>query len=370
MVRILVLANSDIGLYKFRKELLEELAKSYEVHISLPDGEFIPHLTELGCHYIDTPIDRRGTKPVTDLKLLLHYKKIIKQIKPNIVLTYTIKPNVYGGIACIMTQTPYICNITGLGSAVENGGLIKNIALLLYKNALKKADVLFFQNKENERLFKNKNMIYCDSRLIPGSGVNLEYYNLLEYPRDDKIEFVFISRIMKEKGIEQYLEAADYITKNYHNTKFHIVGFCEEDYEHKLKEMEYKGVAKYHGMQRDVRVFLRKTHCTIHPTFYPEGLSNVLLESAACGRPIITTNRSGCREVVENGINGYIVEAKNSVDLIKKIEQFIMLPYEDKKRMGLASRDKVVQEFDRKIVVNAYMEEISKCLKVQLNNLD
>ncbi len=165
---------------------------------------------------------------------------------------------------------------------------------------------------------------------------------------------------MKQKGIEQYLDAAKYIREKFHNTQFHILGFCEELYEEKLKAMHEKGVIKYHGMQSDVRKFHHISHCTIHPTFYPEGMSNVLLESAACGRPIITTNRSGCREIVDDGINGYVVEQQNSQDLIEKVEKFLKLSYEEKKQMGLAGRAKVERKFDRQMVINAYKYEIEK----------
>jgi len=184
---------------------------------------------------------------------------------------------------------------------------------------------------------------------------------LLDYPASDTIEFVFISRIMKEKGIEQYLEAAEYIKNKYPNTRFHICGFCEEDYQDILEEMQSKGIIVYQGVLDDVREILKITHCTVHPTYYPEGMSNVLLESAACGRPVITTDRSGCREIVDDGVNGYLAKPKDTLDLIKKIEQFIALDFDKKKKMGLAGRKKVEKEFDRQIVVNAYMEEITNC---------
>lgn len=276
------------------------------------------------------------------------------------MLTYTIKPNVYGGMACRMERVPYITNITGLGSAIENGGIMQRIGLFLYKTSLKKASCVFFQNKENQQFFRSMRVIENNDRLIPGSGVNLNEYKLLDYPPDDKIHFLFIARIMKEKGIEQYLDAAKHIREKYQNTVFHILGFCEEAYENRLKDMEDSGLIKYHGMQNDVRDFHQISHCTIHPTYYPEGMSNVLLESAACGRPVITTNRSGCREIVDDTINGYIVEQQNSQDLIDQIEKFIALDYEIKKKMGLASREKVEKEFDKKIVVKAYLDEIKK----------
>ena len=194
--------------------------------------------------------------------------------------------------------------------------------------------------------------------MLPGSGVNLSRFTVKDYPCDDVIKFAFISRIMKEKGIDQYLEAAKIIKEKYPNTEFHICGFCEAEYEGMLKEYNDGNVVIYHGMVRDVADFMSAMHCIIHPTYYPEGLSNVLLESCACGRPIITTNRAGCREVVEDGVNGYVVKEKNSQDLIEKIEMFLSKSIEERRQMGLAGRKKVEREFDRKIVVEKYLLEI------------
>jgi len=358
-MKVLVLANFGLGLYNFRKELLEKLIEqNNDVYVSLPNDEYVPRLEKIGCKFIDSPVCRRGTNPINDIKLLLHYKKIVKRIKPDVVLTFTIKPNVYGGIACRINGVPYITNITGLGIAVENGGLLQKISLFLYKVALKKAKCVFFQNKQNRDFFIEKGILNGKHKIIPGSGVNLNYYRLLDYPTDDVINFLFIARVMKEKGIEQYLEAAEYIKKRYPNTKFHILGYLEQDYEDILMEMQKKGIIKYHGMQTDVREFHKFSHCTIHPTFYPEGMSNVLLETAACGRPIITTNRSGCREIVDHGVNGYIVEQQNTLDLIEKIKDFLRLDYEAKKLMGIYGRMKVEKEFDRRIVIKQYLEEI------------
>ncbi|NMA64613.1 MAG: glycosyltransferase family 4 protein [Clostridiaceae bacterium] len=358
MKKILILANNDVGLYKFRKELIEELVNNNEVFISLPNGEFIPQLIDLGCKFIETNISRRGTNPLTDLRLMIDYITMLKEVKPDVVLTYTIKPNVYGGIACRLTGTPYITNITGLGTAVENGGVLQNFTLFLYKIALKKASCVFFQNRENADFLTGHSVVKGKHRIIPGSGVNLQHYNLLDYPQNSTVKFLFISRVMKEKGIDQYLDAAKYIKFKYPKTEFHILGFCEEEYEDKLKEMHEEGIIKYHGMQTDVREFHKIAHCTVHPTYYPEGMSNVLLESAASGRPIITTNRSGCKEIIDDEVNGLVVEQQNSQDLILKIEQFLSLGYEEKKKMGLAGRKKVEKEFDRQLVVDAYMEEV------------
>ena len=357
-MRVLIIANADIGLYKFRKELLEELVKENEVYIALPNGEFYEDLLAIGCKYIITQLDRHGTNPVKELKTVFEYKKIIKRVKPEIVFTYTIKPNVYAGMACAALNIPYVANITGLGTAVENPGLMQVLTVNLYKYGLRKAQKVFFQNTENRDFFVKKGVVKKAYDLLPGSGVNLKNYMVTEYPNGPTVDFVFVSRIMKEKGIEQYLEAAKEIKARHSETRFHICGFCEQNYEQVLKDMSDEGIIIYHGLVKDMSAIYKQMSCTIHPTYYPEGLSNVLLESSASGRPIITTNRSGCREVVDDGINGYVVEEKNSKDLIEKIELFLEKSVEERKQMGIAGRKKVEKEFNRQIVIDKYLAEL------------
>ncbi|NBJ70845.1 MULTISPECIES: glycosyltransferase family 4 protein [Clostridia] len=358
MAKILILANNDVGLYKFRKELIKELVINNDVYISLPYGDLVPELKKMGCKYIDTTINRRGTNPLTDLKLLITYIKLVKKCKPDIILTYTIKPNIYGGIASRINGVSYVANITGLGSAVENNGWLQKITLFLYRISLKKAKCVFFQNNENKDLFVKKNVVSNRFKIIPGSGVNLDDYPYMEYPTNEKVHFLFVARIMKEKGIEEYLNAAKHIKSKYDFTEFHILGYCEEAYKDRLEDMHKKGIINYHGMQKDVKPFYKKAHCIIHPTFYPEGMSNVLLEASACGRPIITTNRSGCKEIVDHGRNGLIIDPCNTSDLLRKIEKFIQLDNKTKLQMGLQSRRIVEKKFDRQIVVHKYLEEI------------
>jgi len=192
----------------------------------------------------------------------------------------------------------------------------------------------------------------------------LQKYKPLEYPNGETTDFVFIGRIMKEKGIDQYIDAAKYIRGKYPQTRFHICGAFEENYGEQMKEFQDSGIILYHGVVKDMISLYQIASCTIHPSYYPEGLSNVLLESCACARPIITTNRAGCREVVDDGVNGFICKQKDSEDLIKQIEKFIALPYEKKKQMGLAGRAKVEKKFDRNIVVEAYLKEIERILNI------
>ncbi|MBE7046072.1 MAG: glycosyltransferase family 4 protein [Ruminococcaceae bacterium] len=359
MSKVLFLVNHDVVIYNFRLELVERLIKEgHQVVISSPYGERIEDLKALGCEYREIELSRHGTNPVKELKLISTYKKLINDIKPDIVFSYTIKPNIYGAIACKMTKTPCVANVTGLGTAVENGGIMQTITVMLYKLAFNKLKRLFFQNEENMQFFIDKKITSCPKTLLPGSGVNLKRFLPLEYRDDGKVHFAFVSRIMKEKGIDQYLDAAKYIKNKYPDTEFHVCGFCEQEYEEELKSLTNQGVITYHGMVRDVAGFLEGVNCTVHPTYYPEGISNVLLESSACARPIITTDRAGCREVIDDGVNGYIVKQQNSNDLIEKIEKFLSLTYEERKNMGLKGREKVEKEFDRQIVVDAYIREL------------
>jgi glycosyltransferase involved in cell wall biosynthesis len=368
-MRILVLANFGMGLYNFRKELLEELIKqNNEVYISLPYDEYVSKLEKIGCNFIDTPLNRRETNPINDFKLLVNYIKIIKMIKPEIVLTYTIKPNIYGGIACALTKTPYITNITGLGTSIENKGVIQKVTLILYKLGLKKSSCVFFQNEANRKFFIANSISKSKTRLIPGSGVNLQKYKLEEYPNSDEIvRFLFIGRIMKAKGIEELLEAAKLVKKNFPNVHFDFVGGSEEDYKKSLDELEIQGIIKCHGQQSDVHLFIKQSHATILPSYH-EGLANVLLESSSSGRPVLASRVPGCNETFKEGITGFGFEAKSVESLVLAINKFINLSYEQRREMGIAARKKMESDFDRNIVIDAYLKEIKNIVDMENEN--
>lgn len=358
--KILLINNGTGGLFGFRRELIEALCRDHEVVAIAKNTGNRSDLITLGCECVDVNIEYHGTNPLQELKLISVYKKHIREIKPDIVFTYTIKPNIYAGIACAQLKVPYIANITGLGTAVENDGLIQKITVPLYRYGLRKAQKVFFQNAENRDFMLKRHMVSGAYDLLPGSGVNLNRFQVLEYPHGETVDFTFISRIMKEKGIDQYLEAARAIHAKYPETHFHVYGKSEGYYESLLKKMNDEGSVIYHGYATDIPAVHLRSSCTIHPTYYPEGMSNVLLESAASGRPVITTDRSGCREAVDDGVTGYIIRPKDSADLIEKIEKFLALSWEERKQMGLAGRAKMEREFDRNIVVQKYLEEIKK----------
>lgn len=360
MKRILVLANFDVGLYKFRKELLQELIdRGNEVYISLPDGELVQNLEKMGCKFINTSVDRRGINPKTDVKLMFFYWKLIKKLNPDMVITYTIKPNIYGGLMCRLHHVPYVVNITGLGTAFQSESMIKKLVTFLYKIALKKAKVVFFENTGNKQTFLDLNILKeKQTCVLNGAGVNLEEYSFCEYPSGEEIRFLFIGRIMKEKGIEELFETAERIKRKYPNVFFDIVGPMEDDYRGWIKELVEKNIIEYHGYQSDVKPYIKKCHCFVLPSYH-EGMANTLLEAGAMGRPLITTRISGCRETVEDGITGYLCERKNKEDLYKVVKKFIELSFEIRKDMGYASFNKIKKKFDKKKIVKDTIKKLN-----------
>lgn len=360
--KILILANLDVGLYKFRKALIQELLdQGNEVYISLPKGMLVEKMKGMGCHFIETPVDRRGINPATDFKLMLRYFEILKTIKPDLVITYTIKPNIYGGLAARLKRVPYAINITGLGTAFQNENMIKKLVVFLYKLACKKAKTIFFENEENKNVFlQNKIIKKSQACLLPGAGIDLTEYKMTQYPKESRnIRFLFIGRVMKEKGVEELFKAARNIKKVYPEASFDIVGPMEDDYKDRIHSLVKNGIIYYYGYQEDVRPFIEKCDCFVLPSYH-EGMANTLLESGAMGRPLITSRIHGCMEAVKEGENGYLVDVKDARGLEDKIKDFIELSYEEKKKMGEMSRKVMVEKFDKKDVVRMTVRELSK----------
>lgn len=365
MKKVLILANSIDGLYSFRKEVIKAIISiGLDIYISVPIGnkDKEDYFLNEGCKIEHQVVDRRGTNPINDIKLLLSYKKLIKKIKPNIVLTYTIKPNIYGGLAARFENVPQLANITGLGSSINNKGITQKIAVFLYKIGLSKATSVFYQNTSIKH-FCQLNHIGKNGILLPGSGVDLDWHSYQEYPASNEIiKFLFIGRIMRDKGIDEFITMVKYIKPRYPNVEFHLLGSCEDNYQNTLEQLQKEDLLYWHGSVSDVRPFIKDSHCTIHPSYH-EGMANVLLESCAAGRPIIASNINGCKEAIDNGINGFLCEVNNSDDLVEKVETFINLPHKNKLEMGVSARRKMETEFDRKIVINSYLEEIRKIIQ-------
>lgn len=354
---VALLGNSDLVIYNFRRELVERLVEEgHRVILLIPQVVHREYFESLHCKIYETPIDRRGTNPIKDYHLFRMYHSILKEERPDMVYTYTIKCSVYGGLAARLLRIPQIANVTGLGSAIKGGGLLKLVSVSLYRMGVKKAVCTFYQNQENMELCLKNKIVGKKYRLIPGSGVNLEQFLRMPYPEEKITHFYYIARVMKEKGIDEYLEAAKAVHEKHPDTCFHILGFCEEDYLKTLQELENEGIVKYHGMQEDILSFQQLNHCTVLPSYH-EGMSNVCLESAACGRPVITSRIPGCQETVEDGQTGFLCEAQSAQSLIEAIEKFLLLSNEERAEMGKKGRLKMEKEFDRQHVVDAYMEE-------------
>ena len=355
--RVLICVNHEIVIYNFRKELVDQLLVSgYQVFISSPVGDKLEYFRNKGVHIIPVQISRKGKNPLTDYQLYRNYLKMMKQIEPSIVLTYTIKPNIYAGYAARRLKIDYIPTITGLGAAL-NKGIKSFIPNLMYKVALKKAKRVFFQNQHNLDYMKKRKMVKDNVVLVPGSGVNTEEYSYQEYPNDKELHFIFVGRVMKAKGIEEYLWLAKTIKEKYDNINFHVMGDMEEDYTQEIEELVNKGSILYHGAQASLHDYYKMCHAIIHPSYH-EGLSNVLIEAGATGRPILASSIPGCQETFIEGKTGFGFEPNNKHDLLEKCEHFLNLSHHDKEKMGLESRKLIEAHFDRKKVVDTYMKGI------------
>ena len=357
-MKILILANYDVGLYQFRKELIEELLKSHEVFISLPYGELVEPLKEMGCQFIDTPLERRGMNPFKDGKLFLTYRKLFRQVKPDLVITYTIKPNVYGGFAARIAGVPYAVNITGLGTAFQGHGMLRKVVTQMYKLGCKKAKVVFFENAGNRQIFLEEHIVREQQTcLLNGAGVNLEHYQVTEYPAGDETRFLFIGRVMKEKGIDELFAAMGKLVAEGYPCSLDVVGMYEEDYKETIAQGEAEGWLHYHGYQKDVRPFIASCHCFVLPSWH-EGMANTNLECAASGRPVITSNIHGCMEAVEDGVTGFLCEKQKVESLYQVMKQFTELSYDERKAMGLAGRKRMEAFFDKKKVVDETIQRL------------
>lgn len=357
-MKIMIVINNDVGLYKFRRELVEALLRDHEVHICLPNGGYVNALVALGCVYHACEFDRHGTNPLAELKQISFYKQLLKKVKPDVVFTYTVKPNVYAGMACASLKIPYVANITGLGTAIENGGLMQTLLLVLYRLGLRKAQKVFFQNEANRDFMLSKGVVKGAYGMLPGSGVNLQEHKAEPYPANETpLVLVNIGRIMKDKGADEILYAAREIRKTHPNVVFRLIGEFDGAYEEKVQHAADAGDVEFWGKQSDIHACLTNAHGIVHASYH-EGMSNVLLEAAACARPIIATDVPGCRETYDDGVSGIACKARDGADLIRAIREFLALPYGQKEQMGKAGRQKAEQNFDRSIVIAEYLKEI------------
>lgn len=369
--KIILIANTAPTLLLFRQELIAALiGLNFEVVVLCAGSAQFSE--KFGIRSSEILIDQRGTNPFKDLGTFIQYIKVLSYESPAIELTFTIKPNIYCGIINRILLIPQIANVTGLGDAVENQGLVQKLVIFLTKIAFKKTRAVFFQNASNKQFYEQLRLVrHEQSQLLPGSGVNLEKHSYIIYPKDEnKIRMVYIGRIMKDKGIGELLEAITKIHSNHPSVTCDIVGSFEDDsYRNLIESYVASEAGQYLGVSSDVHALLSDYHAVVLPSYH-EGMSNVLLEAAATGRPVLASNVPGCRETFDEGISGFSFEPRSVDSLVQAIERFIALSHEEKAEMGLAGRKKMEREFDRQIVVDAYMKEIEKILAEKRKKVD
>ena len=350
-MRILIATNHSYMFYRFRKELVETLMQEHEVILSTPFVGHEDNLKAMGLRCINTEIDRRSINPFKDMKLLKTYRKMLDDIQPDLVITYSIKPNIYMGSACKTKGIPYVTNVQGLGTAFEKP-VLSSVVSVMYRSALQKAKTVFFENEENAQFFLHQNIISAQQmKVLPGAGINLDEYPYVPMQDDGVCRFLFVGRIMKEKGVYEFFTAAKTIKAEFgEEVAFDVVGFYEDAYKETVDQLVADGVIRFHGFQTDVHPFYEAANCVVLPSYH-EGMSNVLLEAAATGRPLITSDIPGCREAVEDGVSGYICPAKDADALYDAMQRFVELPESWRAEMGRRGREQMEQRFSKAAVV-------------------
>ncbi len=362
-MKILILANHYNTLRIFRRELLKRLvAMGHEVVVSIPpcDAENRETLISYGCRIIFTgEMKRRGMNPVQDLSLLKAYCKLLKEEKPDKVITYTIKCNIYGAFACKILKIPCYANVTGLGSAFQGQSLMRKMVSFMYKYSMNRCKTVFVENDGIRQVLVDEGIVRNNQIVVmAGAGVSLSEFSATPYPIDEiPLKFLFVGRIMQEKGVDEYFEAIKRVKIEYPDVEFHFIGWYEDNYEHLVHELESSGLITFHGFQLNVKPFIEKAHCVVLPSWH-EGMSNTLLESAAICRPVITNRIHGCMEAVEEDITGYLCEKQDIDSLYEALKKFIQLPYSQKSEMGLAGRERMKKMFDKEMVVDKTLQEI------------
>jgi len=373
MKKIFIAVNSSWNIVNFRKGLINKLiSNNYEVSVISPSDEYLNDLIKLGCSHINIVMDKKGTNPIRDFKYFFNIFFLLYSKKPDVLFCYTIKPNIYASIASKLLGIPVINNITGLGRSFIKKNFLTMIVKFLYKISLLRSKKIFFQNIDDLNLFKNLKLINNDKtvELLPGSGINLNtffYDKNFSYRDSTQVNFIMISRLLWDKGVEEFVEASKLIKKNLSNINFFLLGSNDDENPSSIPNLVIKkwieeGVFTYLGYSKDVRKFIKDSDCVVLPS-YREGAPKSLLEACAIGRPIIATDVPGCRDIVENELNGYLCKNKDPKDLAEKMHRIIKLNHKERVIMGLNGRKKVEKEFDETIVINKYVQALNLIFK-------
>ncbi len=364
--KIVICVNTSWNIYNFRLNLARALKKEgYQVILVAPTDSYSKKLKE-EFEFYDIYISNKGTNPKEDIKTLWQFYKLYKEIKPEIVLNYTIKPNIYGNIACHLLGIKTINNISGLGTVFIKESIVTKIVKLLYKLSLKNSSKVFFQNSDDKELFmKYKIVSNKQSDILPGSGVDVNRFSPILYRKRDNIfRFLLIARILWDKGIGEYVEAAKSLKIKYSNVEFQILGSLDAVNntsvpKEQMNQWIDEGIINYLGTSDNVQEIIKQADCIVLPS-YREGTPRTLLESASMAKPLITTNTVGCKDVVDDEINGFLCDVKNSKSLENTMKRMFLLDENIRNRMGIAGRKKIVEEYDERIVIRKYLFEINK----------
>jgi glycosyltransferase involved in cell wall biosynthesis len=369
MKKIAIVVNNSWYAWNMRANLGFAFQEpGYEVVFICPYDKYSENIKE-HFGYEDIVINSKGTNPIEDIKTIYNFYKVYKKVRPDLICHYNIKPNIYGTIAASILTIPTINNIAGLGTLFIKQNFVTNIAKWLYKVSQKKATKIFFQNQDDFKMFVDEGLVEkekCD--VLPGSGVDIEKFMPVEKKDDGVFRFLLVSRMLWAKGIQEFVDAAKIIKEKYKNVEFQLLGHLDVESPTAISKEQMniwinEGYVNYLGSSDDVRVEIAKADCIVLPSFYREGTPRILLESASMEKPIVTTNNVGCRDVVDDGINGYLCDVKNSIDLADKIEMILKLTIEQRKAMGKAGREKIVKEFNEKIVIDKYLKAVEGILK-------
>lgn len=366
-MHILVTANAAWNIQHFRGPIVSALlTDGHSVTVLAPPDDAAPALAEMGCRFIPLPMNASGLNPVSELVLLLRFYRIFRSERPDIVLGFTIKNNIFGAIAARWSGVPFIPNITGLGTAFLSGPMLMRLTEVLYKYAFKNLHVVFFQNTDDLSIFLRRRLADDrQARLLPGSGINPDHFTLCALPPvGTPITFLMISRLIYDKGVHEYAEAAKLVKQEFPDARFRLLG--PRDVENRtavdettLRTWVAEGHIEYEGAARDVRGHIEAAHCVVLPS-YREGCPRTLMEAASMGRPVIASDVPGCRSVVDEGISGLFCEARNATSLAQAMRQFILMSDAARVKMGAAGRLKMEREFSESIVVSAYLDAIKR----------
>lgn len=368
-MHILLTGNTTFKLANFRQGLIKKLIEDgHCVTVLSPPDDYVPEVQAMGCHHVPLPMDRNGTSPIAETLLFLKIVQCLRTIRPNAVFSYTIKNNIYGGIACRILGIPFVPNVTGLGPAFNKRGLLNATVRLLYTVAFKRAQAVFFQNDNDLALFTDTGLCSADAaRLLPGSGVDLDKFAARPLPDapDGSICFLLVSRMLWDKGVGQFIEAARELRRRCPGTHFQLLGPFDLDSRNGIAPAQIdawaaEGIVEYMGGVRDVRPFVESAHCVVLPSYYREGTPRALMEACAVGRPIITTDMPGCRDVVAHGVNGIRIAPLDVAALTSACMMIVKASPEQRAQMGRASRQTAEERFDERIVINAYARILSE----------